>query len=162
MHILRFAGLLAILAVAGCSQLGAGEVRLVGPYYVVAATSRQDMALYYAPGREGRVGQWIPGPSRLRSAERRSVSARDSLHLRVGPTVFALGRDDRHIIVKRHPGGDRSITEYFILTRAVDTASSGKAAAVTRPLTAAEFADARRRLGVSETLGFSFVLRDLE
>ena len=40
----------------------------------------------------------------------------------VGPTVFAIGADDRFIVVKRHPGNafgdfDRAVTQYFIIKR---------------------------------------------
>lgn len=42
----------------------------------------------------------------------------------VGPTVFALGADEKHIVVKQHPAMDsaatsfdRSVTNYFIVER---------------------------------------------
>jgi hypothetical protein len=47
----------------------------------------------------------------------------DSLVSVVGPTVFSIGADDRHIVVKQHPskdqfgGFDRSVTNYFIVDR---------------------------------------------
>jgi hypothetical protein len=43
----------------------------------------------------------------------------------VGPTVFSVGADDRYIVVKQHPATDlfghfdRSVTNYFIVDRAV-------------------------------------------
>jgi hypothetical protein len=59
----------------------------------------------------------------------------------VGPTVFSVGADDRYIVVKQHPATDlfgrfdRSVTNYFIVDRAVvpDGALRG-------PLNAGEFA----------------------
>jgi hypothetical protein len=126
-----------LLALAGCFPFDGGEVRLDGPYHLWAADVPEDMMLYHALGGDVGVG-------------------------RVGPTVFAAGWDARHVIAKRHPDRDRVVTEYFILDRAKDGPTADPDSVVTGPLTAAEFAAARARLGVSPALAFTVVLRDLE
>lgn len=51
--------------------------------------------------------------------------------------VFAIGSDDRYIVAQQHPGGDKAITNYFILdTRQHD---SRHRAGLVGPLTAAQF-----------------------
>lgn len=127
----------ALLAFGGCFPFDAGHVRIDGPYYLWAADTRQDMALYYRVGRDGGVQ-------------------------RVASTVFAAGWDEHHIVVQRHPKGDRAVTEYFILDREKDNALAEAHQVVTGPLTAAEFAAARNRLGVSPPLAFTVRVRDLE
>jgi hypothetical protein len=79
-----------------------------------------------------------------------------------GPAVvFAAGADARHVIAKRHPPGDRAVTEYYIVDRARDGSTADRRA-VTGPLTAAEFVAARSRVGVSPSLRFTLVQRHLE
>lgn len=64
-----------------------------------------------------------------------------------GPAVFAAGADDRHLVMARHPRGrgiDRSVTEYFYVTRhrGDPPVSAGD---VVGPLTRSEFdAEAQR------------------
>ena len=82
---------------------------------------------------------------------------------RVEPTVFAVGWDTHHLIVKRHPNNDRSKTEYFILDRAKDASPlTDPSVSVTGPFSAEQFSDARRRAGVAPELGFALVLNDLQ
>jgi hypothetical protein len=62
----------------------------------------------------------------------------------VGPTVFALGADDRYIVVKQHPAKDgfghfdRGVTNYFVVTR-VAGSEADQEKAVRGPLSADEF-----------------------
>lgn len=82
---------------------------------------------------------------------------------RVGPTVFAAGFDSQYVIVKRHPSGDRSKVEYFLLDRNKDD-SPGRdpTASVSGPFTEKEFAVARARAKVDTSLQFTLVLRKLQ
>jgi len=63
----------------------------------------------------------------------------------VGPTVFSIGADDRYIVVKQHPskdafgGLDRSVTNYFIVDRAVSSGPADGQKAVRGPLGEEEF-----------------------
>ena len=128
--------LLALVAAASCFPFDAGEHRLDEQYYLWATDISSQMALY------------------------RQVSDRDGIQ-RIGPTVFAAGADARHVIAQRHPAGDRTRTEYFILERASDTELASPAASVRGPFTKDEFQRERERLGVAPTLGFSVVLENL-
>ena len=72
------------------------------------------------------------------------VSDGDSIAL-VGPTIFAVGSDAKHIVVKQHPAIDqwagkidRSITNYFIVERRSGSYSDRKAG-VRGPLKKEEF-----------------------
>ncbi len=124
-------------AALGCFPFDGGEHHLDGPYYLRATDVPEQMALYHRVGSDGGVE-------------------------RVPSTVFAAGWDARHLIAKRHPGGNRSVTEYYILERAKDTARREPAASVAGPFTEEEFAAARRRLGVASTLDFSMLLHELQ
>ena len=82
----------------------------------------------------------------------------------VGPTVFALGADDQHIVIKQHPSTDhfghfdQTVTHYFIVTRIPGTAEE-KEKGVRGPLSKDEF----DRVAVSSSLPpFTKVFKDLE
>jgi hypothetical protein len=112
------------------------------------------------------VERRLDGPYSLCAADTEETAlchdmGEDTFQHRVRAVVFAAGADPRHVIAKRHPPDDRSVTEYFIIDRARD-GRLADSAAVTGPLTAAEFAAARRRMGVSPSLQFTLVQRHLE
>jgi hypothetical protein len=82
----------------------------------------------------------------------------------VGPTVFALGADDQHIVIKQHPSTDhfghfdQTVTHYFIVTRIPGTAEE-KEKGVRGPLSKDEF----DRVAVSNSLPpFTKIFKDLE
>ena len=82
---------------------------------------------------------------------------------RIGPTVFAAGLDSQFVIVKRHPAGDRSKIEYFLLDRSKDDSPThDPTTSVSGPFTEQEFAAARARARVSPALQFTLVLRKLQ
>ena len=63
----------------------------------------------------------------------------------VGPTIFAVGSDTKHVVVKQHPAIDqwagkidRSITNYFVVERRTGTFADRKAG-VRGPLKKEEF-----------------------
>lgn len=128
---------LAAPSVAACSLFDYESHRLDGPYELVAIDEPSQMHLAYDIGDGVSVG-------------------------RVPATVFAAGADARHVIAKRHPGGDRTRTEWYILVRARDSASADPSASVVGPLTEAQFAAERERLGVAPSLEFTVVRRDLQ
>jgi hypothetical protein len=77
----------------------------------------------------------------------------------VGPTIFSIGADDAHIVVKQHPskdafgGFDRSVTNYFVVNRA------GHPGTVQGPLTVEEF----NKLAATESLpAFTKTFDDLK
>jgi hypothetical protein len=82
----------------------------------------------------------------------------------VGPTVFALGADDQHIVVKQHPATDhfghfdQAVTRYFIVTRIPGTVEEKKKG-VRGPLSEDEF----DRVAVSNSLPpFTKIFKELK
>lgn len=129
--------LLLVGALVACFPFGGDEHKLDDTYYLGATDINRQMSLYRRIGNDG-IG-------------------------RVGATVFAAGWDTHHVIVKRHPNGDRSRTEYFILDRAKDDAPErDPSASVSGPFTQEEFVHARRGAGVAPSLDFTLVLRELQ
>ena len=108
-----------------------------GPYALFATDVPEEMALVYAVDR----GAYVE---------------------RVPPTVFAAGWDARHIVVKRHPAGDRKRTEIFVLDRRRDGPLAEPAECIAGPMTEAEFAVRRAGLGVGPGLAFRVTLSELQ
>jgi hypothetical protein len=64
----------------------------------------------------------------------------------VGATIFAVGADERYIVVKQHPNPDgssgsldRSVTNYYVVTRTQSTHFSDRERGVRGPMTQTEF-----------------------
>lgn len=74
---------------------------------------------------------------------------------RVSDTVVAAGADENHVIAKRHPNGDPSVTEYYIIDRRRDGSHVDPSVCVVGPLTEEQFLAQRRAMGVSHALDFS-------
>ena len=128
---------LALIGVASCSLFDYESHRIDGPYELVAVDELTRMSLAYDLGDGASVD-------------------------RVPATVFAAGADANHVIAKRHPGGDRSQTEWYILVRAKDSRIAAPSASVIGPLTEAQFAVERKRLNVAPSLKFTVVLGNLQ
>jgi hypothetical protein len=128
---------LALIGVASCALFDYESHRIDGPYELVAVDELTRMSLAYDIGDGASVD-------------------------RVPATVFAAGANAKHVIAKRHPGGDRSQTEWYILVRAQDSPTADASASVIGPLTEAQFAAERDRLGVTRSLKFTVVLGNLQ
>ncbi len=64
----------------------------------------------------------------------------------VGPTVFSIGADEKHIVVMQHPSTnefgtswDRTITNYFVVERTVSPSHADRQKGVRGPMSKAEF-----------------------
>ena len=137
-RVLQLAATISLLLSSSCFPFSGDEYPLDEPYYLAATDVSKQMSLYRRIGKDEGIG-------------------------RVEPTVFAAGWDKHHIIVQRHPNGDRSRTEFFILDLAKDDAPErAPSVSVTGPFTAGEFAEARTRAGVAPGLSFTLVLSDLK
>ena len=83
----------------------------------------------------------------------------------VGPTVFAVGADDRYIVVKQHPATDgfghydHSVTNYFYIERTDSPDYRERQRRVTGPLSEQEFAQSAAALKLPS---FHNVFRDLQ
>lgn len=132
----RILSFLVVLTAPACFPFDGPEYRLDEQYYLGATDIAEQMALY------------------------RQISDKSGIE-RVGQTVFAAGVDRRHVIVQRHPSGDRTRTEYFILERAKDAPLADPSVSVRGPFSKEEFERARIQLGVAPALSFSVVLEKL-
>ena len=66
---------------------------------------------------------------------------------KVEERVFAVGANERYIVVKQHPKGNKSITNYFIIDMKEDSLSKP---VVMGPLTAEEFAKRSAEVSLPE------------
>jgi hypothetical protein len=58
----------------------------------------------------------------------------------VEPRVFAVGANDRYVVAKQHPGGNKSVTNYFIIDVHAGAPNATSNGGVTGPLNEAAFA----------------------
>ena len=83
----------------------------------------------------------------------------------VGPTVFAVGANDRYIVVKQHPAkdalsaGDRSRTNYFYIERTDSSDLRERQRRVTGPLSEREF---QERAAALKLPSFQRVFHDVQ
>ena len=83
----------------------------------------------------------------------------------IGPTIFALGADERFIVVKQHPAADafgrfdRAITHYFVIERTTSPSLAERQKRVRGPMSRDEFERSARTLSLP---GFSKTFADLE
>ncbi len=114
------------------------DQRLGGPYRLVAVDSMEDMGVCRDfPGERGGdcIGDGLPGP-----------------------TVFAAGIDDHHLVIARvvhepfmrEPSPNEGAIEYYYVIRAPDEAQRFDADNVIGPLSRSEFLLAKDRLGLPE------------
>lgn len=94
---------------AACFAGETPEQRLSGPYILLNAYAGGDTRLAYDLGRGSSIG-------------------------RVSPVVIGAGADGSHVIVKRHPDGNPSVTEYYIIDRRRDGPHAEPSDCVVGPL----------------------------
>ena len=105
--------LLALCCIsAGCGLFDSGIVWRHGSYALMWIDVPDDMSLSYVAGK----GAWSG---------------------RVEPRVFAVGANERYIVAKQHPDGNKGITNYFIVDMKEDSPSKP---VVMGPLTEEDFA----------------------
>jgi hypothetical protein len=107
-------------SLSGCGLFDSGVEWREGPYELLWIDLPYQLSLNYDLGREG-----------------------GSIGL-VDWAVFSVGSNDRYIVVKQHPQGNKAVTSYFIVdkTKALPT---DPVRAVVGPLTQSEF-NAQARL----------------
>ena len=132
--------LVAVL-VAGCNGLWFDTYWRSEKYVLIAVDARGQMNLSFDLGNGTAVGL-------------------------VGPTVFSVGADDKHIVVKQHPSRDafgssfdRSTTHYFVVARTTSAEIAERQKGVRGPLTQKEFAALTTALSLPP---FSKTFGDLE
>ncbi len=91
---IRFASIASALTLSGCGFVH--DEHVIGPYRLIAVDSSTDMSLSYGLGSGDAVG-------------------------RIDATVFSIGWNSRFIVAKRHPGGDRRVTQFYFLDISKDS-----------------------------------------
>jgi hypothetical protein len=135
--------LLVLIGLSSCEGLAIKE-NIFGNYYLVAADIGEDLSLSY---HEGTLSDVLGGVNY------------DGL---IEPTVFAVGYNDKYIIVAQHPNiYDRKITNYFILPIKKGMNWRTKNGLI-GPLSLTQFNAKRRELGISDELTFTRVFEDLK
>jgi len=79
-----------LLFVMGCSLFDSGMPWESGPYALLWIDLPDEVQLSYDLGR----GSWAT---------------------LVGPRVFAVGANQEYVVAQQHPGGDKTITNFFII-----------------------------------------------
>jgi hypothetical protein len=109
------------------------------------------------PWRDGPYAlKWIDTPNDVWLEYRRPGGDSD---VRVEPRVFAVGRNEHYVVAKQHPGGDRTVTNFFIIDATRETPRSVQRDVVRGPLTEAEFERLSHELGLPS---FTKVLASLQ
>jgi hypothetical protein len=127
-------GLCLLLALSSSCLFDSSVPWQKGPYALSWIDDPDDVELTYDLGKGSRIG-------------------------RVEATVFAVGADERYVVAKQHPRGNKSITNYFIIQVGKDSANANPKDVVIGPL--AE--DAFKRMAVELQLpAFTTVLQSLE
>jgi hypothetical protein len=111
--------LLAGMLLSGCGFVH--DEHIIGPYRLSAIDIDQQMSVCYEQASGGCIG-------------------------RIDETVFAVGADARYIVAQQHPSDDRTVTNYFILVIANDSAFADPSQSVIGPLSAAAYRDKAQSL----------------
>lgn len=139
--------LIILLAFAGCSGLAIKE-KIIDNYYFIAADDGEGCILSY---HESKWTDFFGGVN---------------YGGLIDATVFAVGYNDKYMIVKQHPRTfpnppDKTITNYYILTlkKGMDWRSKN---GLIGPLTLEQFNEKRQELNIPDEVTFTKVLKDLE
>jgi len=88
---------------------------------------------------------WIDSPNDVWLEYRRPGGGSD---VRVDPRVFSVGRNALYVVAKQHPGGDRSVTNFFIIDATREAPRAERSDVVRGPLSEAEFQRLSHELGL--------------
>ena len=133
--------LIILLIFTGCGS--AIKKRVVGKYYLIATDVDKDLSLcYHEDSYGGNYSDVIKA------------------------TVFAVGYNEKYIIVKHHPRAFSHLPNkggigYYILPLKKEM-DWGTKNGLIGPLTFEQFNNQRNELNISDSLNFSIVYKDLE
>lgn len=114
------------------------EDHILGNYYLVAPDDDIQLSLsYHEPSDGDNYGTFIIG------------------------TVFAVGYNEKYIIVKQHPNNNRNVTNYFILPliKGFNWRTNN---GLLGPLTLDQFNEKRKELNIPDSLKFTIVKDNLK
>ena len=134
--------LLILLIFTGCGGLAIKE-KIIDSYYLVAVDIDEDCSLSY-----------------------QEPTDEDNHGIVIGATVFAVGYNDKYMLVKQHPRTfpsppDKKITNYYILPlkKGMDWRSKN---GLIGPLTITQFDEKRKELYISDGVKFTKEIEDLK
>jgi hypothetical protein len=136
----KIISLFIICLLSGCIG-GLGFVtkdHICGNYYLVAPDDDVQLSLSYHEPTDG-----------------------DNYGTFITETVFAVGYNEKYIIVKQHPNNNRSITNYFILPliKGFNWRTNN---GLIGPLTLEQFNEKRKELNIPDSLKFTIVKDNLK
>lgn len=111
--------LLASFLLSGCGFVH--DEHITGPYRLIAVDIDEQMSVSCDLGDGSAIG-------------------------RINETVFSYGFNQRYIVAKQHPEGDRSITKYYFLDMTKDSKYADPSMSVFGPFSQAEFEAESQRL----------------
>jgi hypothetical protein len=126
--------LLAVLVLPWVFGCDAHRERLIGPYELVAIDTEDQMQVAYDLGNGDSVG-------------------------RIPATVFSVGFNNRYLVAKQHPNGNRSVTTYWYLEIDRDKKYADSKESVRGPMDLKEFERESFQKGFPE---FSITIKGLE
>ncbi len=112
-----------LLFFTGCGLFDSGTEWRGGPYALIWIDDPANVTLSYTLGDGGSVG-------------------------RIESQVFAVGWDNRYLVAKQHPNGNKSSTNYFFIEAARDSKYAEPPKVVSGPFTEAEFAQKTKELNL--------------
>src|SRR5688572_2666147 len=112
---------IALISVLSASCGVVGDDHIDGPYRRIVIDVTSDASVYYCQEKDECIGRGPDG-------------------------VFATGFNASYVTAARHPGNDRSVTEFFYIDRAVDGFLVDPSVSVKGPFTPEAFAAERTRL----------------
>lgn len=119
--ILPLMALTANLFLSGCGFVF--DEHLTGQYRLIAVDADEQMRVCYDLGDGNTIS-------------------------RISETVFAVGWNERFVVAKQHPEGNRAVTHYYYLDMEKDSPYADPSESVTGPLSEEKFAMKRQELNL--------------
>ena len=134
-NLLKLALIFLLFIFNGCS--GVSEDKVVGRYYLVAVDYvKEGTSLNFQLDNNSSYGV-------------------------VNETVFAVGYNDKYIIVKQHPANNKAITNYYIVPIYKENTLWAEKGVI-GALTLEQFNEKRKELNISDELTFTKEIEDLK
>lgn len=123
MTIARVVLVLLVIAAGGCGFWDSDVEWQGGPYILIWIDDPNTPRVNYDLGEGSSIG-------------------------RIDEVVFSVGWDGRYLVAKQHPGGDKSVTNYFYIDGSKDQSHLDPRMAVVGPLNEAQFTNAAKEHGL--------------
>ena len=102
------------LAISGCGLFDSGVIWKGGPYILGWIDIPENVTVSYDLGKGTSIG-------------------------RIDQCVFSVGWNGKYLVAKQHPGGDKTITNFYIIDAKKDNSNADPSKVVIGPLTEAQY-----------------------